>query len=148
MLRDPGNSDGGALRTGFVSPWTNNDATARNEKRLISAAGLARTACLFWNAIPWDLEGRDPSAADKERGAVYLKALIALLPKLRAIVACGNEAQEVCRRAGLTDFLATCHPGNRGLSGGVAGARASREADFIQKMRIAARRASNGSAKK
>jgi hypothetical protein len=143
LLRDPGGSEGGALQTGYVSPWTNDDATARNERRLISASTLTRTVCLFWNAFPWDLQGCNPTVSDRERGAQFLRELIELLPRLRAIVACGNEAHDVCRRGGITDAIETCHPGDQGLSGGVKGARAGREADFIRKLGMASRRASD-----
>lgn len=141
LLSDPGGSEGGALRTGYVSPWLNNDATAQNERRLIDAAGLPRGICVFWNAMPWDLNGRKPTSSDRRRGAVYLSALLERLPRLRAVVACGADAHLVCALADIEDVLQTCHPGNRGLNGGVKNARAAREADFIKQLRSAARRA-------
>lgn len=70
VLRDP--AELGALTTGYLSPTKNTDATARNQKRLMREAGLREEVCLFWNAVPWDLLGANPTAADKRRGAAYL----------------------------------------------------------------------------
>jgi hypothetical protein len=51
-------------------------ASLRVEQR--RGAGLARCRPLvFWNGLPWDLGGHRPTAADKDRGATYLKRLAA-----------------------------------------------------------------------
>jgi hypothetical protein len=55
VLRDPGPL--GALKTSCLSV----NATAANQRRLFAAPDLPSDACLFWNAVPWDLEGRRPS---------------------------------------------------------------------------------------
>jgi hypothetical protein len=125
LLSDPG--EGGALRTGYLSPTKNTDPTARNQARLMAEAGLSPDVCVFWNGIPWDLEGRKPTAADEERGAAYLVEIFELL-RSPVVVAAGRVAQDVCRRAGIA-FIAVPHPSNRGLSGGVRGARGAREAE-------------------
>lgn len=136
LLSDPG--EGGALKTGYLSPTKNSDPTAHNQSRLMREAGLSQSVCLFWNGIPYDLEGRDPKASDVTRGSIYLKQMIALLPDLRAVVAAGNVAQDVCRRAGV-DAINVCHPSNRGLSGGVRGARPRREKEYRDGLQRAAR---------
>lgn len=143
VLRDPGDANGGALRTGVLSPTKNDDATARNLRVLMRRAGLLESVCLFWNAVPWDLERRNPTAADKRRGASYLRALLGELRSLKVVVASGTDAQEVCDLAAIRSVpvLRVCHPSNRGLSGGTAGARASRIEDYIDKLKDAARMA-------
>lgn len=136
LLSDPG--EGGALKTGYLSPTKNSDPTANNQTRLMREAGLAEAVCVFWNGIPYDLEGQEPKAPDLNCGARYLREMIALLPQLRAVVAAGDVAQDVCRRARV-EAIAVCHPSNRGLSGGVAGARRQREEDYRDGLRRAAR---------
>jgi uracil-DNA glycosylase len=135
LLSDPG--EGGALRTGYLSPMRNTDPTARNQARLMAEAGLSPDVCVFWNGIPWDLEGRKPTAADKERGAAYLVEMVNRLPNRRAVVAAGRVAQDVCARAGIA-FIPVPHPSNRGLSGGVRGARRAREAEHRRGLKRAA----------
>jgi hypothetical protein len=135
LLQDPGEL--GALRTGYLSPTKNNDATALNQKRLMRDAGLREEVCLFWNAVPWDLKGQNPTAADKRSGATYLAELIGLLRHLRAIVACGTIAHEVCDLAEV-EALRVCHPSDRGLSGHIRGARPRREADYRRRLAEAA----------
>lgn len=105
LLSDPG--EGGALRTGYLSPIKNSDPTAKNQARLMREARST------------------------------LKEIIALLPNLRAVVAAGNVAQDVCHRAGV-DAINICHPSNRGLSGGVKGARLLREKEYRDGLRQAA----------
>ncbi len=135
LLSDPG--EGGALKTGYLSPIKNSDPTAKNQARLLREASLSPDLCVFWNGIPYDLEGRHPKAPDLNRGATYLNEMIVLLPNLRAVVAAGNIAQDVCRRSGV-DAINICHPSNRGLSGGVRGARLQREKEYRNGLRQAA----------
>jgi hypothetical protein len=114
VLRDPGRL--GALTTNTLS-LQNPDATAANQRRLFAAARLPLEACLFWNAVPWDLQGRGPSSADLHAGAQYLAELVSLMNQAPIVVACGNAAHEACAKAGL-DAIEICHPSNRGLRGG------------------------------
>lgn len=114
VLRDPGRL--GALKTQELSPLTNSDQTAKNQRALFKAAGLDPLLCLFWNAVPWDLKGKKPSASDVKRGAGYLSELIALFPQHPTVVACGNEAHAACRIAGLTEAIQICHPGMQALN--------------------------------
>jgi hypothetical protein len=89
LLSDPGD---GALSTGYLSPSRNKDPTARNQARLMDEAGLDDDLCVFWNGITWDLSGGKPTAADKARGAAYVREMIELLPKLHAVVAAGRPS--------------------------------------------------------
>jgi uracil-DNA glycosylase len=88
--------------------------------KLMKEAGLSESVCVFWNAVPWALGGRRrPNAAELERGAWYLKELVALLPDLRAVLALGRDAQRACALAGVVS-INVCHPSPLGLYGGGA----------------------------
>lgn len=132
VLQNPGP---GALESGLLS-LQNRDPTTANQLRLFAAARLPLEICLWWNAIPWDLEGRDLNAADCARGAGYLRQLVELMERPPIVVACGNVAHEVCRRAGLT-AIEICSPSSRGLKGGGV----DREPAYVAGLRRAARRA-------
>jgi uracil-DNA glycosylase len=124
VLRDPGEL--GARKSGVLSPVKNDDQTARNMRRLLAEAGLELDVCLFWNAVPWALEGRrKPRAGEVTRGATYLRELVGLLPNLRAVIAMGREAQDACRQAQVP-AIEVCHPGPLGLHGGPTAAAAQR----------------------
>lgn len=113
VLRDPGRL--GALKTRVLSPLRNNDQTAKNQRALFAAAGLDSAVCVFWNAVPWDLRGRKPSRSDVRGGAGYLAALVELFTVPPVVVACGNEARDACRIAGIT-AIEICHPGMQALN--------------------------------
>lgn len=132
VLRDPGRL--GALTTHTLS-LQNPDATAANQRRLFAAARLPLEACLFWNAVPWDLEGRSPSSADLHAGARYLGELVSLMNRPSIVVACGNAAHDACSKAAV-DAIEICHPSTRGLRGGGV----NREPAHIAGLREAARR--------
>jgi uracil-DNA glycosylase len=141
VLRDPGEL--GARKTGILSPIENDDATARNMRRLWSANGLEVSTCVFWNAVPWALEGRrKPRASEISRGATYLAALAKLLPQLRVTVAMGSEAKRACREAGL-EAISVCHPGPLGLYGGPVAAATERRRVLEAGLRRAAKLAAS-----
>jgi hypothetical protein len=132
VLRDPGF---GALTTKFLS-LQNADQTTANQLRLFAAAKLPLEICLWWNAVPWDLGGLEPTAADLRRGAGYLQDLIALMERPPVVVACGNTAHDACHRADLA-AIEICHPSSRGLYGGGE----NREPAYVAGLRKAARQA-------
>jgi hypothetical protein len=132
LLRDPGRL--GALTTNYLSVMSP-DRTAENQRRLLAAANLPLDVCLFWNAVPWDLDGRNPSSADLKAGARYLGELVKLMKRTPTIVACGNAAQDTCARARL-DAIQICHPSDRGLRGGGV----NREPAHLAGLKDAARR--------
>jgi hypothetical protein len=132
ILRDPGRL--GALETRFLSV-RNPDRTAANQRRLFAAAELALEMCLFWNAVPWDLGGRNPTRSDLRAGAAYLLELIGLMREPPIVVACGLAAHSVCSSARL-DAIEICHPSDRGLYGGGA----NREPAHVAGLREAVRR--------
>ena len=132
VLRDPGRL--GALKSNYLCV-DNADATAANQRRLLATAKLPLEACLFWNAVPWDLDGRRPGGSDLRAGSRYMTDLIALMVRAPIVIACGNDAQEACRLADL-DAIGICHPSNRGLNGGGG----DREPEHLAGLRTAARR--------
>lgn len=134
VLRDPGRL--GALKTNILSPTKNSDVTAKNTRWLMAEAGLSVHDCLFWNAVPWDLQDKDPRVADKQRGAAYLNELLKLLDK-PSVVACGNIAHEVCDIAGV-DAIKICHPSGQGLSSGPRGSRPKNIAAHVAGLKRAA----------
>lgn len=113
VLEAPGEQ--GALLTGVLSPTRNTDRTAKNLKKLMAEAGVDERCCVFWNALPWELE-RTPRKADRELGAKYLRELCSLLPEVRAVVAMGRAAQTCCRLAGV-EAIEVWSPSGRGLAG-------------------------------
>ncbi len=135
ILRDPGRL--GALATSYLS-IRNPDRTAANQRRLLAVVRLPPEICLFWNAIPWDLAGRNPSSSDLDAGAVYLCELLGLMTRPPVVVACCDAAHKVCARAGL-DAIEICHPSDRGLHGGGT----DREPPHLAGLKEAARRAKN-----
>jgi uracil-DNA glycosylase len=93
LLETPGPSIG---RTGFVSR-DNDTGTAANLGRFLDEAGVARADTLIWNAVPFVIHApgarnRAPRAGEIRAGAGYLDPLLALLPRLRAVVLSGRVA--------------------------------------------------------
>lgn len=93
LLETPG-PRGGAVR--FVSR-DNPTGTARNIARFSEAAGLARRDTVLWNAVPWLIHrpgarNRAPTRAETAGGLALLPGIVALLPRLRAVVLCGRAA--------------------------------------------------------
>jgi hypothetical protein len=135
VLRDPGRL--GALATNYLSV-RNPDRTAANQRRLLAAADLPLEVCLFWNAVPWDLGGRNPNSSDLQAGASYIAELVGLMVQSPIVVACGDAAHKVCARANL-DAIEICHPSDRGLHGGGI----NREPAHLAGLKEAARRSKN-----
>lgn len=93
LLESPGPSIG---RTGFVSR-DNPTGTARNLKRFLEDAGIAREDSLIWNAVPWVIhaEGatnRAPREGEIRAGVAMVPALLKLLPRLQVAVLAGRVA--------------------------------------------------------
>jgi uracil-DNA glycosylase len=86
-----------AVASTFVSR-NNPDDTARNMFLLHQDACIPRTRTLLWNVVPWYIgDGARIRAAtphDLEQGLKPLPRLIQMLPKLRAVVFMGKNAQQ------------------------------------------------------
>lgn len=86
-----------AVASMFVSR-NNPDETAKNMFLLHRDACIPRTRSLLWNVVPWYIgDGARIRAAtphDLEQGLKPLPRLIQMLPKLRAVVFMGKNAQQ------------------------------------------------------
>ncbi|MBC8752413.1 MULTISPECIES: uracil-DNA glycosylase [Paraburkholderia] len=86
-----------AVASTFVSR-NNPDETAKNMFLLHQDACIPRTRSLLWNVVPWYIgDGARIRAAtpqDLEQGLKPLPRLIQMLPKLRAVVFMGKNAQQ------------------------------------------------------
>ena len=117
-----------AVRSGFVSR-NNPDETAKNFYELSMEAGIDRKNTILWNTVPWYIgDGKKIRAAtsrDLANGLKLLPRLLALLPKLRAIVLVGRKAEKAMAHVDRHRYsLLTCPhpspmfvnnaPGNRG----------------------------------
>ena len=97
LLEAPGAKAG---RTMFVSR-NNPDETAKNMFTLNLEADIARQKTICWNAIPWYIGSgskiRPANTKDLNEGMPALFELLALLPKLRAVVFLGRKAENAKR---------------------------------------------------
>lgn len=98
-------------QTGFVSR-DNPTGTAAAIRAFMADAGLPRGRTALWNAVPWwngTTAIREPERRD---GLHAVRALLLLLPRLRAVVLVGRtagRARTVLEAAGLPVF-ASAHP--------------------------------------
>jgi hypothetical protein len=107
LLSNPGPAGGGPRGSGFTSCENEAPSSARLAAAL-EAAGLPQAAVLLWNAFPWSVhETRRGSltAAMRQEGVEPLRRLLALAPRLRAVVLHGRDAQDAWAR------LLRTHPG-------------------------------------
>lgn len=93
LLEAPGAK---AVLSGFISR-NNPDETAKNFFELNRAAGIPRERTVAWNIVPWYIgTGARIRAADRsdiEAGLPALTRLLAILPKLKAVVLIGRKAE-------------------------------------------------------
>lgn len=100
VLNDPGPH--GAQQTGLLSPWRNDDQTAKKLGAWMEVAGFRESDGLveFWNAFNWPIEpGEREKEGPQQAGARHLEELIHLLrPELRLVVPMGRFAKIVLAR--------------------------------------------------
>ncbi|MEP1200761.1 uracil-DNA glycosylase [Tateyamaria sp.] len=87
----------GAGQTNILSPTKNDDQTARNMRELFTDAGWEMDRILFSNICPYpDPAGGNakPTSEEIRLGTAYLRRLITLLPKLKAVALMGLDAQK------------------------------------------------------
>ena len=93
LLEAPGAK---ARDSGFVSR-NNPDETAKNIFVISAEAGIDRTKTVLWNTVPWyigtETSIRPAKRRDIEAGLSPLPRLLALLPKLKAVVLLGKPAE-------------------------------------------------------
>ncbi len=152
LLSNPGPAAGGPKGSGFASV----ENPAPSSERLVrarDAAGLVDEQAILWNAVPWYVHdsGRGRvTAAQRQAGVEPLHRLLALLPRLRAVVLHGADARDGWARQlrahpgagdGLT-VVSTWHPSNQ-VFALPPERRARREADLVEAY-VAARSALGG----
>ncbi|EHR61561.1 uracil-DNA glycosylase [Saccharomonospora cyanea] len=103
----------------------NDDPTAQRLWLAYKDAGLERRRCLHWNAVPFPITGKQPSAAEKNEAALWTIELLTTLPHLRVVVLMGRVAEDSWHRVTAQTttpdvrVLNTVHPSNRGMNGGL-----------------------------
>lgn len=141
LLSNPGPAAGGARGSGFASV----ENTAPSSQRLVrarAAAGLTDEQSILWNTVPWYVHdsGRGRvTAAQRSAGVEPLHRLLALLPRLRAVVLHGGDARDGWARQlrahpGAGESLlvvSTWHPSNQ-VFAVPPEVRAQREADLVE----------------
>ena len=146
LLSNPGPAAGGPGGSGFVSV-ENAAPSSQRMVRVRAAAGVAAEQVLVWNAVPWyvhGLLGGRTTAAMRTAGVEPLHRLLALLPRLRAVVLHGGDARDGWARLlrahpGAGEGLAvvsTWHPSNQVFAVPPA-ERARREAHMVEAYRQA-----------
>lgn len=107
LLEAPGPK---AVASGFILR-NNPDESAKNFFEMNAAAGIARTRTVIWNIVPWYIGTgariRAATTTDIEAGIPALVRLLALLPRLRAVVLLGAKA------ARAEDVVSRLRPGLR-----------------------------------
>lgn len=83
-----------AAGSGFISR-DNDDPTAEATFRFMQDIGLNRQKTLLWNAIPGWNGTRKVTRDERKSGAGWVLRLVDLLPKLKAIVLVGGNAQKL-----------------------------------------------------
>jgi len=94
--------------SGFISR-DNDDPTAEATYRFMIEAGIPRTTAVIWNAVPWWDGTRRISGTQLREGLQCIDALLALLPKVRAVVLVGKKAQRARSHFVLPVFTSS-HP--------------------------------------
>ena len=146
LLSNPGPAAGGPGGSGFVSA-ENAAPSSQRMVRVRAAAEVADEQVLVWNAVPWYVHGvlrGRTTAAMRTAGVEPLNRLLALLPRLRAVVLHGGDARDGWARLlrahpGAGDGLlvvSTWHPSNQVFAVPPA-ERARREADLVDAYRRA-----------
>ena len=146
LLSNPGPAAGGPGGSGFVSV-ENAAPSSRRMVRVRAAAGLDAERVIVWNVVPWyvhDLLRGRTTAAMRAAGVEPLRRLLALLPRLRAVVLHGGDARDGWARLlrahpGAGDGLvvvSTWHPSNQ-VFAVPAAERERREAHLVDAYRTA-----------
>ncbi|WP_245650548.1 uracil-DNA glycosylase [Nocardia harenae] len=143
LFRDPGpKTRAGQQNSGLLSP-ENDDQAAERYLEFFQSAKLRIDDLITWNTYPW-YTSRKPSTADIDRGLAPLEQVIALLPKLKVVLAHGLDAQAAWRRferqhpevAGKLIVIPTYHTSKQALFTQDEAVRAQREdklrKDFAQ----------------
>jgi hypothetical protein len=96
LFEKPGPMTEPTVGSGFISR-NNDDPTAEATFAFMQHAGIPRLLTVSWNVIPWWNGTRRVTRRELEEGVACLQDLIALLPKLRAVVLVGRKAARAAR---------------------------------------------------
>jgi hypothetical protein len=77
--------------SGYISR-NNDDPTAEATFDFMQCAGLPRNKTIIWNVIPWWNGTRKIKRGELDAGLKEIEALLALLPKLAAVMMVGKKA--------------------------------------------------------
>ena len=98
LFQKAGKQTVGPTGSGFISR-NNNDDTAEAAFKFMDEAGIPRERTITWNVVPWWNGCNDVTPADLRAisagGHQWVKQLLCLLPRLRAVVLVGGKAQEL-----------------------------------------------------
>ena len=107
----------------------NVDRSNRTMRSVMTEVGLARSACVKWNVVPWVSSTRAPTFADIDAARPLLIAVMDQLPALEIVVAVGRPALHGLTRAlwagelpGLYRLVSTPHPSQRTALAAIAAA--------------------------
>ncbi len=90
ISRDPGPKAGGTKGSGFLSIEAD-DPSAERMGQFLDEAGIDYAEVVPWNAYPWYINS-DPTTDQLQVGAVSLRVLISLRPRLRVVLVHGLAA--------------------------------------------------------
>lgn len=95
LLETPGPGGDGPRYVSRDNPT----GTARNLTRFLAEAGIARADTILWNVVPWIVHAPDARNRVLRRGEIaeglaLLPGVLALLPRLSAVVLAGRVAAE------------------------------------------------------
>ncbi|MEV0359129.1 uracil-DNA glycosylase [Nocardia sp. NPDC050697] len=134
LFRDPGPKTRSGQESSGLLSLENDDQAAERYLEFFQTSGLRISDLITWNAYPW-YTTRKPSTADIDRGIAPLAQVIALLPKLKVVLAHGLDAQAAWRRferqhpevAGKLVVIPTYHTSKQALFTQDEAVRAQRE---------------------
>lgn len=123
LLDNPSTKAEAGTGSGLLS-LENDDRSAKNCVAFYNDIGLGPELFVHWNAAPAPIEGEKNGASspsERERGAVWLREIVALLPNLEVVLLMGDHARDGWHRAGIAlphvhvpDDVP--HPSQRGLN--------------------------------
>jgi hypothetical protein len=79
--------------SGFISR-NNDDPTAEATCGFMQRAGIARELTVIWNVVPWWNGTMEVTGDELSEGVACVRQLVALLPKLRAVILVGKKAAQ------------------------------------------------------
>ena len=111
LFQKAGEQTVGSTGSGFISR-NNNDDTAEATFNFMHEAGIPRELTVTWNVVPWWNGTNKVSAVERRAGMKYLGELLELLPRLRAVVLVGGEAQKAWHFVACRDLcvFSSYHP--------------------------------------